>query len=142
MTRRGMRLGFKAAGPHRRGAAIVEFAVVLPLLITLLLGVIEYGWLFMVRQSLQNAAREGCRQMVLQTSVEPYADVLARVDGVMVPVNVGGYTTQLAHNDCVETVTVSIPRNAVSLAGGFFGTAGGNLVGTTTMVKEGCTPGG
>ena len=38
-----------------RAAAIVEFAVVLPLLLTILFGIIEYGWVFMVRQTLQTA---------------------------------------------------------------------------------------
>ena len=129
---------------HRRerGAAIVEFAVVLPLLLTVLFGIIEYGWIFMVRQTLQNAAREGCRLMVLQTSVEPYVNVTSRVAEVMAPTGVSGYSTSYTHDGCEESVSVSVPYADVSLLGGFFGTANYDLTGSCTMRKEGCTVAG
>ncbi|WP_429886081.1 TadE/TadG family type IV pilus assembly protein [Geoalkalibacter halelectricus] len=44
-----------------RGAAAVEFAVVLPLLLLILLGIIEYGLIFYNKQVLTNASREGAR---------------------------------------------------------------------------------
>jgi len=46
---------------HRRGAAMVEMAIVLVLLLMLSLGVIEYGWLFLTMQRITNAARQGAR---------------------------------------------------------------------------------
>lgn len=46
----------------RRGTAIVEFAVTLPLVMMLLLGVWEIGRMVEVQQMLTNAAREGGRQ--------------------------------------------------------------------------------
>lgn len=46
-----------------RGAAAVEFALVLPLLLTLLLGVWDFGRLVEVDQILTNAAREAGRQV-------------------------------------------------------------------------------
>ncbi|GAA1889756.1 hypothetical protein GCM10009715_39470 [Paeniglutamicibacter psychrophenolicus] len=45
----------------QRGASAVEFAIVLPLLLTLLLGIIEFGFLFNQQISLTQAAREGAR---------------------------------------------------------------------------------
>jgi Flp pilus assembly protein TadG len=45
----------------RRGAAAVEFAVVMPLLLLLLLGTWEVGRLVQVDAILSNAAREGAR---------------------------------------------------------------------------------
>src|SRR5262245_1303901 len=45
----------------RRAAVAVEMAVVAPLLLTMLFGIIEFGWLFTVRSTLVNAAREGAR---------------------------------------------------------------------------------
>ena len=45
----------------RFGAAAVELAVVLPLLVTLLLGLWEVGRMIEVTQVLSNAAREGAR---------------------------------------------------------------------------------
>ena len=127
-------------GPRRaRATAIVEFAVVLPLLLAIMLGIIEYGWVFLIRQTLQDASREGCRMMVMQTSVTPYTNVYGRVTAVMQPTGVSGYQTQLSHNGCEEVVTVSVPFADVSLVGGFFGVRTGDLVGTSSMRKEGCT---
>ncbi len=129
--------------PRRRGAAVVEFAVVLPLLLTVLFGIIEYGWVFMVRQTLQTAAREGARLAVLQTSVTPYTNVLQRVSDVMGPTGLTTYAVTMSHataGNPVETVTIKIPYNDVSLMGGFFGTHDYDLGGTCTMRKEGMVP--
>lgn len=123
-----------------RAAAVVEFAVVLPLLLTILFGIIEYGWVFMVRQTLQTAAREGARIAVLQTSVDPYNNVIARVGEVMAPTGLLSYNITMEHaqaGDPVETVQVSIPYSDVSLMGGFFPTIHANLAGTCSMRKEG-----
>jgi len=46
---------------NREGAAAVEFALVLPLLILLLLGVIEFSVLFYDKAMITNASREGAR---------------------------------------------------------------------------------
>jgi Flp pilus assembly protein TadG len=50
---------------QRRGAAVVEFAVVAPVLFVLVFGIIEYGRMVMVQQVLTNASREGARVGVL-----------------------------------------------------------------------------
>ncbi|MFI7580519.1 TadE/TadG family type IV pilus assembly protein [Kocuria kalidii] len=46
-----------------RGAAAVEFALVVPVLLALLLGVIEFGHYFNVQISATHAAREAARTM-------------------------------------------------------------------------------
>lgn len=138
---RGTPSGLKARGSTRaRAAAVVEFAVVLPLLLTILFGIIEYGWVFMVRQTLQAAAREGARLAVLQTSVEPYTEVISRVSEVMGPTGLTGYVIAMTHAtnaNPIETVTITVPYNDVSLMGGFFGTHNYDLGGTCSMRKEG-----
>ncbi len=124
---------------RRRAGAIVEFAVVLPLLLTILFGIIEYGWVFGVRQTLQHAAREGARRAIISTSTE--AEVNAIVDSALLAAHISGYSTTLTHGaepDCVETVQISIPYNDVSLVGGFFGTHDYNLVGSASMRREAC----
>jgi Flp pilus assembly protein TadG len=49
-----------------RGAAAVEFALVIPLLILLVLGIAEFGRAFQVQGTLSAAAREGVRVMALR----------------------------------------------------------------------------
>lgn len=43
------------------GQALVEFAIVLPLLLLLICGIIDFGWLFYNQLSLENCAREAVR---------------------------------------------------------------------------------
>ncbi len=50
-----------ACGPKRAGAAAVEFALVAPLLLIFLYGIIEFGRLFMVMEQINEAARNGAR---------------------------------------------------------------------------------
>jgi Flp pilus assembly protein TadG len=44
-----------------RGVAAVEFALVLPILLTLTLGAIDWGYYFFIDQMVTNAAREAAR---------------------------------------------------------------------------------
>jgi hypothetical protein len=46
---------------HERGVALVEFAMVLPLLLVLVFGIIDFGRAFQTWITLTNAAREGAR---------------------------------------------------------------------------------
>jgi Flp pilus assembly protein TadG len=48
-----------------RGAVAVEFALMAPVLILLLLGIMEFGRAYNVQISLSNAAREGVRVMAI-----------------------------------------------------------------------------
>lgn len=49
---------------RERGAELVEFALVLPLILLLLVGIFDFGSLFALRQKMTNAAREGARIVV------------------------------------------------------------------------------
>lgn len=48
-------------GQEERGAAAVEFAMVLPILLLIMFGLIQYGWLFYQVQETSFAVREGAR---------------------------------------------------------------------------------
>ncbi len=58
------------------GQAIVEFALVLPLLLTILCGIIDFGWLFYNQLNLDNASREAARQISVKCVNYDYDDVL------------------------------------------------------------------
>lgn len=55
---------------HRRGATVVETAIVLLVAITLTFALFEYGRYFMLSQLVNNAAREGARQAVANTNTQ------------------------------------------------------------------------
>ncbi|MFN2384205.1 MAG: TadE/TadG family type IV pilus assembly protein [Gemmatimonadota bacterium] len=53
-----------------RGQSLVEFALILPVLLGLIIGIYEFGRAWNVYQVLTNAAREGARLAVIPTSTE------------------------------------------------------------------------
>lgn len=52
-----------------RGAAAVEFAILAPVLVMLLLGIMEFGRAYNAQASLSAAAREGVRVMAVSNSI-------------------------------------------------------------------------
>lgn len=46
---------------NEKGQSLVEFALVLPILLLLVLGMLEYGWMLNAKISVTGAAREGAR---------------------------------------------------------------------------------
>ena len=51
---------------NERGAVAVEFALLLPVLLTILFGIIEFGMIMYGREVVTNAAREGARAGIVQ----------------------------------------------------------------------------
>lgn len=64
-----------------RGAELIEFALVVPMLLLILLGIADFGFMFQRYEVLTNAAREGARVAVLPNGGGTYstADVRMRV---------------------------------------------------------------
>ena len=54
-----------------RGASAVEFALLLPVLILILFGIVEFGLAFYTQQVLTNASREGARAGIVQQIPKP-----------------------------------------------------------------------
>ena len=52
----------------KKGQSIVEFALVLPLLLTLLCGVIDFGWIYSNQYRVENASYAGARYASLYIS--------------------------------------------------------------------------
>lgn len=51
---------------HERGAVAAEFALLLPVFLLILFGIIEFGMLMYGREVVTNAAREGARAGIVQ----------------------------------------------------------------------------
>jgi len=73
---RGAIAGLKARLSADRGAAAVEFAIVVPLLFLLIFGIIDFGFGFHAWDASENAAREGARVAAVDPNT---ADIIARV---------------------------------------------------------------
>ncbi len=133
----------------RRGAAAVELAVVSPLLLALVFGIIEFGWTMMVRETMISAARQGCRTATLKYTSNGALEAasIAKVNDAMSPLGItvgsDGFNMTMSHaadppvapND-TETVTLSIPYQQVSLMGNFFNLPDIDIRARIVMRKE------
>ncbi len=137
----------------RRGAAVVEMALILPIFFMVVLGIVEFGRAMMVAQIVTNAAREGAREAILSGStnqaisdqVATYLNDTCQVaaSDVTVTITIVPHASNpdplnnLANaleGDLV-TVNVSVPFDSVSYLTGSYLT-GKNLVGQATMRHE------
>lgn len=128
----------------RKGAAMVEMAIVLPVFITLVLGLIEASRLGQVTQILTTAAREGCRVAVIDGNTN--TDVTNRVNQLLSASNISGVTLVQNPTDCTTVhssdnpntiqVTLSVPYSSVTWLGTprFFSSV--TVTGTATMSSE------
>ena len=127
-----MRMRVGRSRDREGGAALVEFAVLAPLLLLLVLGIIEFGYLFGQFNEIRHAAREGGRYAAVSNpdldGVSPIndADVVTSVCNAL---NLPGSTTfdlaiRLVDSDgntitgagvLGDTGEVSITANVVSL---------------------------
>ena len=78
---------FKRFLKSEKGQAMVEFALVLPLLLILLCGIIDFGWLYYNQITLNNAAREGARYAVIY--YDPVSDWKSAAESRMLSSMVG-----------------------------------------------------
>jgi Flp pilus assembly protein TadG len=126
---------------NRRGAALVEFAVVSPVMFLMVFGMIEYGRMVMVQQVLVNSAREGARVGVLDGST--LANVQTAVNNYLTAAFINGATIGVTPNPPSSagfgqpvTVTVSVPFNQVSWLATPIFLKGRSLSASSTMRRE------
>lgn len=84
---------------QRRGTAVAEFAMVVPLFVALVLGMFEFGRGIMVQQMLVNASREGARTAVVDGATT--ALVVERIESQLSPGSVNGATIEYYVNDSI-----------------------------------------
>ena len=130
---------------RRRGTAVVEMAVVAPLMVLAMLGSLEVGYAFMVKQTVTLAAREGARAAALPGGA--MSDVQTAVDGSMGAADLSGYTTtsnldSLGPTDVEVWVDVSIPFSRASFTGSLLGGGNFNISAKTSMRRERVDGGG
>lgn len=108
------------------GTAAVEFALVLPILITLVLGIVEYGRLYNLQISLSNAAREAARTMVVTGSATQAQNAAIAGAPALSPAlsaaNISGLTTCPLPGGTPTTESVTITYSVTSITGFFFST--------------------
>jgi hypothetical protein len=91
------------AKTSERGAELIEFALVLPLLLLLVLAIVDFGFLFQRLEVVTNAAREGARIAVLPGYLQQ--DVDARINNFL---EAGGVPIVRGTNPAIDCNTVTL----------------------------------
>lgn len=102
-----------------RGAAAVEFALVVPLLLALVFGIAEFGRAYNISATLANAARTGARTMALENSASAARTAAqGAASGVTLSANqiavTGSCPTSTAGSTTLVTVTITYPMTFVT----------------------------
>ena len=125
----------------RRGAAAVEFAVVAPIFLLLVFGMIEYGRMVMVQQVLTNASREGARCAVLDGTT--HQEVVDTVTAYLTSGSIQGANITVTPTNPEDagfgdpvTVSVDIGFSQVSWLPSPMYLGGTTLSATTVMRRE------
>jgi Flp pilus assembly protein TadG len=125
-----IRLRKRRFNRDQRGQALVEFALVLPILLILLLGIIDFARAWNVYQVLTDAGREGAREAVVANGLdvaEVQTIVITAASRAGIGLSTGDVTVALGEDrgdPTTVTVSYSHPLRYVGWALGLFGSDG------------------
>jgi Flp pilus assembly protein TadG len=109
---------FRDTQDKSRGAVAVEFALVAPILLTLVIGIVEFANAYNAQISVTQAAREAARTMAVKNSqTDAKAAAVAGAPGV----NSAAFAYTFSPAACVPDATekVTITYSATTLTGMF-----------------------
>ena len=106
---------FRVQGNRTSGQAIVEFALLVPILILIVMGVIEFGRLWMTMITLSGAAREGARVAVVTGPNEELVE--AAVNNVLDAAGFDEATITISGPNVAGEVEVTVEMTYTVLTG-------------------------
>jgi Flp pilus assembly protein TadG len=114
---------------NQRGAALVEMALVLPILAILFLGIIQFGLVLREHQIVQNAAREGARiSMLGQYQCKAWDST-----GTSPLTAIGAVTTQYLNTENISVTAGSFDNTCPATSGTATLSGGGISSGSITV---------
>ncbi|HRT82339.1 MAG TPA: TadE/TadG family type IV pilus assembly protein [Oscillospiraceae bacterium] len=82
-----------------KGQSLIEFALILPILLILVGGIIDFGWLFYNQSSLNNAAREGARYAIVQTAKTERIQLITNKINSVTPQSLKPVTIEISYSN-------------------------------------------
>jgi len=113
------------------GVALIETAFILPLLLVLCMGMLDFGRAFHMKSVLDQAAREGARIAVV-TSPDPDL-VTVKVNEVLASSGVAASSVQVTGPDAAHMVTVTVSATFTFVTPGIFALVNGDYGNTIPM---------
>ena len=100
---------------RRRGSAVMDAALVFPMLIMLTFGSVEFGYFFFAKHTFQGAAREGARAAITPGATN--TEVIARVSEAMTAAGFasGQYTVSIRNGTDTADVNVNTAAPTTSI---------------------------
>ena len=125
-------------GAVDRGATLPEFALILPLLMIILFGIIEFGIAFNRVQAIEAAAREGARLASISTTTQGdidarVADTLVGFSPPMTPMVTGFVSCAGREGDPVQVIVTAPHTVTLPIVGNIWS---GNLTGQAVFRCE------
>ena len=127
-------------GKREKGQNLVEFALILPLFLLLVIGMAEFGRAWMLKNILTGAAREAVRAAAVLPKADACDNAKAIADPILDSAGIpplvcagGGVTTSDAP---VPIVSVTTKYDYSPITGFIPGLASFELTGTATMRRE------
>lgn len=135
------------AARSRRGALTVEMALITPVLLVLVFGILQVGYAFMVQHALQDVARQGCRMAILrnrsQSAVTTAVQDLLRREGITPAKTSSAILVNDVERDMATAVAgdqvcvrIRMSLSDAALFPGFFSNFTGTMQGSATMRCE------
>lgn len=90
------------------GNAAIELGLVLPLLVVVLVGIIDYGHIYFTRLTMTNAAREGARVGVTLPEADAQAAAIAKTTSYLAQAGVSAVVTATTPSQASPTVTLTV----------------------------------
>ncbi len=123
-----------------RGAAAVEFAIILPVLMLLVLGIIDWGYYFFIESVIANCAREAARAGAI-AQTDPDGHALTALNAALAG---GRLDTTVAQHDFSTsdstTYTAQVTYPVGSITGVSFIPVPANALGQATMRRQNAAP--
>ena len=123
---------------NNRGQALVEFALIIPVLLLLVVGVMEFGLVINQYMIVTEAAREGARSAALGGTNATVTTVVktaaSQIDTSQLTIVISPTTTRIRGNGV--TVTVKKPVKSITQMMSPFFPAGFTVQGSATMRVE------
>ena len=97
---------------NQNGQSLVEFAIILPIILLLVMGILQFGMMLNSYLAIQNAAREGARAGVVGSTDTEIRNLIISTSPVLEPVNLNvNVTPGEAERKSGDTLTVNVTYN-------------------------------
>ena len=97
---------------NNKGQALVEFAIILPILLLLLMGIFQFGMMLNTHLTIENASREGARVGIVGSTDAEIQNLIIAISPILNPQDLTlTITPDETNRNSGDTLTVKVTYN-------------------------------